>query len=339
MRPPLGLDIGGANLKASDGELRSLSHPFPLWQTPDRLTSAIQNLLLEFERPAELAITMTGELADCFATKSAGVRHILDAVEQAAAGIPMRVWTTGGEFVAPDDARELVPLVAAANWHALATWAARTIPRGAGLLVDIGSTTTDIIPLCDGVPIPEGRTDVERLLSHELVYTGVRRTPVCSVAAEIPFRGGSCPLAAELFATMLDVYLQLGLIPEDESDTGTANGRPATIARARDRLARMLCSDTTEIDENELQQVAGALAEAQQSRVAAALGVVLARLSRPCELVIAAGEGPFLLERAMAVMPDCANVRRLSLTESLGPQHSQSACAYALARLAYESLQ
>jgi (4-(4-[2-(gamma-L-glutamylamino)ethyl]phenoxymethyl)furan-2-yl)methanamine synthase len=338
MSPPIGLDIGGANLKLSDGEQQSLSHPFPLWKMPGQLAAAISGLLREFESPSALAVTTTGELADCFATKAEGVRHILQAVEDAAPGIPLHVWTTGSEFVSPHDARELVPLVAAANWHALATWAARSTPRGSGLLVDIGSTTTDIIPLSDGLPIPTGRTDPERLHSHELVYTGVRRTPVCSVISEVPLRNNAYPLAAELFATMLDVHLLLGSIPENETDLNTANGRPATIACARDRLARMLCADTSEIDAAELQRIAAAVAAAQQSRIANALQRVRSCLPGPCELILSAGEGAFLLEQATAGNSEWQTIPRLNLSHTLGPHHSQSACAYALARLAREQL-
>jgi len=67
---------------------------------------------------------------------------------------------------------------AAANWLALATYAGRLAPRGPAVLLDVGSTTTDVIPLQDGTPVPRGRTDPERLESKELVYTGVRRTPL-----------------------------------------------------------------------------------------------------------------------------------------------------------------
>ena len=119
-------------------------------------------------------------------------------------------------------------LAAASNWLALATIAARLVGQGGGLLIDVGSTTTDIIPLIDGNPAPRGRTDTERLGSGELVYTGVRRTPVCALADRLPFGGVPTGLAAELFATTHDVYLTLGALPEKPDDTDTADGRPAT---------------------------------------------------------------------------------------------------------------
>src|SRR6185369_14920618 len=138
------------------------------------------------------------------------------------------------------------------------------------LLLDIGSTTTDIIPLLDGNPCPRGRTDVERLQFGELVYTGVRRTPLCTVAPVIPFRDTPCPVAAELFATMLDVYLLLGDIPENAVDCHTANGRPATKSAAHDRLARMLCCDREEFTRDDAEFAARSFAEAQQSQLLAA---------------------------------------------------------------------
>src|SRR5438552_12194660 len=99
---------------------------------------------------------------------------------------------------------------AAANWLALAAYAGRFAPTGTALLVDVGSTTTDLVPLLGGAPVPCGNTDAERLLHRELVYTGVRRTPLCALLGETG--------AAELFATTLDAYLLLEELPEDVTD-------------------------------------------------------------------------------------------------------------------------
>lgn len=336
MRPCIGLDIGGANIKASDGESRSLSRPFPLWREPDRLAGALREIVEEFPSPGLLAVTMTGELADCFATKADGVRHILDAVESVAGRTPTTVWTTSGEFVSPADARDLVRLVAAANWHTLATWAARTHPLGTSLLIDMGSTTTDVIPLGNGVPIPQGRTDLERLCSSELVYSGVKRTPVCAVVGEVPLRGGSCPVAAEHFATMLDVHLLLGNVAESESDTNTANGRPATRAEARSRLARMLCSDITDVDAGELLEISRFLAQTQAAQLQNAITRVLEGTPNSCEFLVISGEGEPVLRQITATIAALQGVPVLSITETLGMRHSEAACAYALARLSRE---
>ena len=332
----LGLDIGGANIKASDGEACSVSHPFPLWKRPDRLTEELALLVDQYKSVDTVAVTMTGELADCYSTKAEGVDRILSSVEQAARGRTIRVWQTGGEFVVVDDARGLTPLVAAANWHALATWTARLIPAGAGILIDVGSTTTDLIPLLDGLPAPEGRTDPERLRSGELIYRGVWRTPLCAVARSIPYRECQWPMAAELFATTGDVWLLSGELPEDPMNVQTANGRPATRSAAHDRLARQFCSDRDELSLNEAAAMARSVAARLTSELRRGIQRVIRRLDRPLECIVTSGEGEFLIARALAQMPELQAVPRTSLQSMLGPEHSRAACAFALARLSME---
>jgi len=333
--PTLGLDIGGANIKASDGRERSLSRPFAIWKDPAKLPQELAAIVDQFPDADHVAVTMTAELADCFSTKAEGVERILDAVLQVSGERVVLVWQTAGEFVSADLACEFPMLVAAGNWHALATWAGRSTPAGPALLIDCGSTTTDLIPLEDGFPVPEGRTDVDRLLHGELVYSGVRRTPLCAVAPAVPFRGGWCPLAAELFATTLDAWLLCGAIPEQPEDLGTTDGRPATVAAAWARLAHQICCDTEECSLDEARQVAGFLADRQVETLAAAERAVAGRWS-PWETVITSGEGEFLIDLVLASV-GVAAAKRISLEGLLGPIHSSAACAFALARLLEES--
>src|SRR5262249_28582161 len=156
-------------------------------------SDALRELLRGLPNADLLAVTMTGELCDCFATKREGVHAILEAVEQVAGSRPVWVWLNDGRLVRPAVARAEPLRAAAANWLALATFAGRLAPVGPALLIDVGSTTTDIVPLCDGRPVPRGRTDPERLGCGELLYTGVRRTPLCALLG--------ATAAAELFAT------------------------------------------------------------------------------------------------------------------------------------------
>ena len=188
-----------------------------------------------------------------------------------------RRWTAGAgvlgrrTFGQPGVGRAEPMLAAASNWHVLARLAGRYVPAGAALLLDIGSTTCDLIPLVDGQPAAVGRTDTQRMLAGELVYTGVERSPVCAVVGQVPYRGRTCGVAQELFATMRDVYLVLGELPEEPGDLQTADGRPATRTAGVARLARMICADDTEFGEEEAVEMAAAVAEAQADLVAAAL--------------------------------------------------------------------
>jgi probable H4MPT-linked C1 transfer pathway protein len=334
----LGLDIGGANIKSADNDRRAFARRFDLWKSPARLPEVLEDVLVQFPRCDALAVTMTAELADCFETKAEGVDAVLQSVEQAASGVPVLVWQTGAEFVSPEVARAAPLLVAAANWHALATWLGRLVPTGPALLVDIGSTTTDIIPLRDGVPVPQALTDCERLQSGELIYSGARRTPLCAIAHTVPFRDGYCPLAAELFATTLDVYLTLELIAEDPCDCDTANGRPATIEGAHDRLARALCCDRSEFSAEDAQHVARFLADVQQQRIAGPLSQIVKRQGGTCGRVVICGSGSFLADRIVGSHPRLRRSEILRLDRMLDPGLSESACAFAVACLGAERL-
>lgn len=333
----LALDVGGANIKAahSDGQARSL--PFELWKRPDELPRILTGLVSAFPPSDRIALTMTAELCDCYPTKAVGVNAVLDATLAAANGRPVSVWGTDERFHTQEDIRERPLLAAAANWLALAGMASRLIPAGSepGILIDIGTTTTDLIPLEIGFVRAIGRTDTERLQRGELVYAGVRRTPVCALATELPFRGQPTGLAAEIFASTLDVYLLLGEIPEDPKDLSTADGRPATVAAAHDRLARMIGADREGFTPDDALAFARSADEALLSRLeSAALRACSATSGRPRSAVVS-GSGEFLARRlASRLLPEGGPI--VPLREAWGPVASGAGCAYALVQLASE---
>jgi probable H4MPT-linked C1 transfer pathway protein len=328
-RSVLGLDIGGANLKAGHSSGATALRAFPLWKNPADLADALRALLAGAPPADVLAVTMTGELCDCYESKRQGVHAILDALEKVAGKTPVRVWRNDGRFVDLSEARATPLSVAAANWLALATFAGRFVPEGPALLVDIGSTTTDIIPLLDGEPVPQARTDPERLRCGELVYTGIRRTPLCAIL------GGYG--AAEVFATTLDIHLVLGAIPEVPEDRDTADGRPATKEAAHARLARMLCADLETSTAEERRKLAERVLLRQVYVIRSSLERVAARLPGPLSAVVLAGSGEPLAQIVLREHATLASVPRISLTQKLGKAQSCAGCAYALAVLASDS--
>jgi hypothetical protein len=263
---------------------------------------------------------------------------------------------TSGEFAEAADAIELPQLAGASNWHALATWAGRAAPSGPAVLIDVGSTTTDIIPLIDGLPIPEGRTDLERLAASELLYTGVGRTPVCAIVQTVPLSseedsGGpvhicQIPVAAELFATALDVHLLTGDIMADAGNCETADGRPLTREAAMNRLAHMLCCDSTELSETQLVKIAEHIAEQQLQQITVA---VKNRCQYVRKLVadsgvtkihaVISGSGAWLAERVIQEVGESSFAAVHNLSEMFVRNVSRSAPAFAVARLAAERCQ
>jgi len=330
--PWLALDVGGANVKSAGPGGVVLSTPFELWREPAGLGREVARAVGAHGPFSAVGLTMTAELCDCYPSKRAGVRAVLDAVGAAVGGRPVAVWGTDGRFRTASEAR-LDPLpAAAANWLALATVAAGMTGGRDGLLIDVGSTTTDLIPLRAGAVAAVGRTDTARLATGELVYAGARRTPVFALADRLPFAGRSTGLAAELFATTLDVRLVLGEAADDPADLATADGRPATAEYARDRLARVVGADRETCTAGDAVGLAGAALEALLARLATAAGSACAPLGGRPEFVLAAGSGESLALRvgARAV---AHGGRVVALSDLWGPAGSGAGCARAVLEL------
>ena len=185
------------------------------------------------EPPELVALTMTAELSDEFRTKREGVGFVLDAVEAALARARPGLHDRGR-------AREPRRGAGAAARRRRRQLGGER-PRGRrahpdALMLDVGSTTADVIPIAAGRVAAVGRTDLDRLLAGELVYTGALRTNLAAIAPRVPVRGRWCPVASELFAISGDVHLILGHLAPDGlhvPDAGRAGGERRVRARAR----------------------------------------------------------------------------------------------------------
>ncbi len=133
------------------------------------------------------------------------------------------------------------------------------------LMLDVGSTTTDVIPIAAGRVAAAGRTDLDRLLAGELVYTGALRTNLAAIAPRVPVRGRWCPVASELFAISGDVHLILGHLAPEAYTCPTPDGRAASVECARERVARLVCADVEQLDVAEIDAIAAFL-HAEQVR-------------------------------------------------------------------------
>jgi (4-(4-[2-(gamma-L-glutamylamino)ethyl]phenoxymethyl)furan-2-yl)methanamine synthase len=298
--PVIGLDVGGANTKAAvvHGEERVeiVSEPFEVWREPEALGDAIASVVgrLGFDR-APVAVTTTAELVDVFASKREGVLQVLEATRQALPGRRLRIITTAGELIGFGEARAAPLRCAAANWMATALLIARSLPDA--ILLDCGGTTTDVIPIAAGQVAACGRTDVQRLLAGELVYTGALRTNIAAVLSHVPIGGEPCPVSSELFAISADAHLLRGRLCPEQCTCTFPDGRGTSLPEVRSRLARVVCADPEQLAAGDLEAVAAAVEEAQVSSIAAALARVAGRVPAGSE-VIAVGVGAFLARAA-----------------------------------------
>ncbi|MFQ5710476.1 MAG: hydantoinase/oxoprolinase family protein [Candidatus Geothermarchaeales archaeon] len=285
----LGLDVGGANTKAtlirtSEGSLRDSKSEvayFPIWkrgieELPNVL-EALRTKLMGSRTPHGVGVTMTAELSDAYGTKREGVNHILDCAERVFSDTPILVLDVEANLISVEEARRRPLRVAAANWAATG-WMASNLFRNC-IVVDVGSTTTSIIPVVEGRIAAAGKTDLEKLLNGELVYTGALRTSVAAIVDSIPIRDGKARVSSELFALSGDVHLILGNLGEEDYTTETADGRGKTRREAMARLARVVCADIETLTEGEILAVAQHISAAQVEQIAEALNQVYDRTS------------------------------------------------------------
>lgn len=335
----LGWDIGGVNTKAArlrpgaEGfVLRTVSLPYEVQREPGALVPMLLAAAREVGgEPSDIhAVTMTAELSQAFRTKREGVGFVLDALQAAFPDSAVYVYTVDGRFVEPPEARAWPLSVGASNWAATANWVARTIPTC--LLIDIGTTSADLIPVIEGRVAAVGQTDPERLLSGELVYSGALRTPAEAIAQQVPLWGGQAGVSADGFALIGDAHLWRGNLSGDDYTCRAPDGRPATRVFAGERLARMVCADRDMLDDSAIDAIATALADAQVRTLVQALDRLRARWPA-ITVAVVTGLGDFIAADAARA----AGLATVSLAERLGPA-SRVAPAAAVAWLLSEWL-
>lgn len=313
----MGWDVGGAHLKAAllnqQGQVQHVVQvPCALWRGLAELESAIDVVLSQFKiHDASHAITMTGELVDLFENRKKGVVEISRVMENCLKG--EKSFYTGAlqadysGFVSGSLVTQHWQAIASANWLASAAYVGRRLQALQGnaqaLLIDVGSTTTDIVALKHYQPACKGLTDAARMQTGELVYTGVIRTPLMAVSAYIEFEGQVTSTAAEHFATTADVYRLTAELSAEDDMANTADGKEKTIEASARRIARMIGRDADEYPIAAWVALASAFRQHQLDRLQVTIQKHTETLSPLTTLtLIGAGVGRFLIKALAAQM-------------------------------------
>jgi probable H4MPT-linked C1 transfer pathway protein len=299
-------------LADTEGRLHRCETLFtPLWRGLEHLDRALETITAELpqERAAH-RVTMTGELVDLFEDRAKGVARLAGRMAERLPPGPVHLYAGPYGLVPLRQAVEQADTIASANWHASARLVALRLP--AALLVDIGSTTTDLIPIADERVRARGYSDRERMTLEELVYTGVVRTPVMALARRVPLGGEWISLAAEHFATAADVYRLTGELPPNADLGETADGRSKDEAHSALRLARMLGDDAREREPEEWRRLACHLRDCQLETIGRACARQLSAGLPETAPLVGAGVGRFLVKR-LAQRLECPYVDIMTL--------------------------
>jgi len=331
----IGWDIGGAHLKianiSNSGKILSIAqHATPLWEglsvLEDALLGAVKKIPV---RGQSHAITMTAELTDIFSNRREGVNIIIELCQKIL-GKNILFYTLKNGLERINIRKIDFNQIASANWHASSTYIASLAESG--LFIDIGSTTTDIIPFYEHKVRSHGVDDQSRLRFDELIYMGVIRTPIMALTSKAIFNGQIQNIINENFATTADIYRILGYLDESDDLMKTSDGKDKSISSSVRRLARILGSDST-INHNDdhWQELAKYFLEVQLEILTNSIVKVLSTLPKKRHVFVSAGVGHFLVKIiAKRLNIDCINFYEL-LECDAASQHSINACAPAVA--------
>ncbi len=282
----LGIDIGGANLKYSDENGNGKIIYFPMWKNARQLRDKLEEIKEETNLEVVGAV-ITAELSDAFDNKSEGIKIISQAVKD----VFKKVY-----FLSVDG--KLSDLIddplkySASNWVASVLFLKEKYDNF--LFVDIGSTTSDFIPVKGG--ILAAKTDFERIKRKELIYIGALRTPICCLTSEYH----KLRLSAELFAIVADAFILTEDISQSEYTVETPDGRGKSKEECLNRLARMFCADIDEIGESFVVEFAREIKRKVVRMISETIEKHLSDYN--LETIIGCGVGGFLIEEAMMEM-------------------------------------
>ena len=309
----VGIDVGGANLKFATPKEGRIVY-FPMWKRWRELKDALKKIDEEF-KPEKVGVVITAELADVFKSKDEGVLYVSRAIEDVFSNV-YYMDLDGNLKSEIDNPRNF----AASNWVASATFLLKNYDHL--IFADMGSTTTDLIPVTD--KIMAAKTDYERLKRKELLYFGVLRTPVFYILPEF-----DVPLVPEYFAITADAFVVTGDIQPSDYTCDTPDGGGKDEKSCMLRLARTVCCDLEEVDYEYIKAIANKVREKMIEKVEKAM-LELSELYG-LDRVIGCGLGEFILKEATRK----AGLRYISLAKEYG-EMSRLFPAYAMSKLVEE---
>ncbi|MCW7077563.1 MAG: hypothetical protein OCU22_00305 [Canidatus Methanoxibalbensis ujae] len=328
----IGLDIGGANIKVASSDCSIARTIYaPLWKDRTALHRILSAISYEDGaegreelRSASVGVVMTGQLCDCFRTKAEGIIFIKNAVVSIFRGAKFFSTNCSFENASVVDSHPL--LFDATNWLASSFYLSKDMKNF--IFTDVGSTTTDVIPVVKG-EIRAAKRDYERLMRNELIYEGVLRTNIAFICRKFRIKGVECAASSELFAITADAYLALGLLSEEgyTCDTPESGGAERTKEAALRRLSRVVCADLEEIGHDVAMDIARQVRDAQVKHLADALREKRERYN--INVVFSAGIGEFIVREAA----DMINMETISASEIYGKDISAVFPSFAVSNL------
>ena len=235
----LGIDIGGAHLKCiglnKKKEIKLVDYTsYKIWSSSNQLETNLQNLSNKIRSNETICgITMSAELCDIFPNRENGVKELTKLCK--ILKFNKSYYTCSKPiFSLNPKASEIMSM----NWHSIGRLCEKKIKDC--IIIDFGSTTTDFICIKNFKFINKYFTDFSRLNNHELLYTGIVRTPIFSLLKKIIINKNNYYLIPEYFSDMSDIYRIKKILSKDIDLDDTSDGRGKSQIESKIRVSNIL---------------------------------------------------------------------------------------------------
>ena len=233
----LGLDIGGAHVKAVGvDESQKVCFIFyekcPVWESFFLLRQTLEKLLKTLGTNNTIfGITITAELSDCFKNRKYGAKQIFKLC------LDLNIDFYFFSSKTQNFKKKINYIdICSMNWLATGKYLKDRINEG--VIIDFGSTTTDLVVIKNKKVINKYFTDYERINNFELIYTGLTRTPLFALSEKIILGNKSYYLIPEFFSSTADLYRVNKTLKKNLDLYDTSDKRSKTQLSSLRRISR-----------------------------------------------------------------------------------------------------
>lgn len=252
----IGWDIGGANTKicvfdSNYNIIDTYSENLKIWENFSNLRSLFTKVYNKYETyEVSNFITITAESCDNFLERNDGILKIIELCKNHMLGKNF-YFSNDGNYIDYSAALLKPNKLFSTNWMLSLNFL--NLSRDIDVLIDIGSTTTDII--YKNMSVKDNVSDYQRLCNNTLVYVGVVRTPLSMLIDSVNYRNNLSPLINEVYATTGDIFNITKDIDFTNSHYRGADGKSFTRENSLIRLGRNIGFDYNPNDEKYLVEI------------------------------------------------------------------------------------
>ena len=261
----LGIDIGGAHIKLvglnEKKELIFVDYiKFYFWKEEKSINKVFNYINSKSNKNTLSGITMTAELCDIFKNRLDGFRKIYNYCKKLKNDYFFYTKSKKKIFKKTDYS-EIVSM----NWHSIGRLLERQLKNA--IIVDFGSTTTDIICVKNHIIQNKNFDDFSRINSNELVYTGLTRTPIFAIDKKVRINRKYFEIIPEFFSDMSDVYRINSILKKQFDIDETADGKRRSKFSSYARLSRNFGLDFKKSNQNLIKDLSKEIIKTQLEKI------------------------------------------------------------------------